>query len=199
MDNRQTMSSERMTLIADAAIALLGELGARGLTHRAVDAHAGLPPGSTSAYCRSRIDLLSVALKRHAELDLADLDHDAQQWMSAPVGLDAFVDALVARIETWLLPANRQRLVARFELFLIASRTPELGEVVARQREQFFQLTLAALQHLKVPNPMHATPALMAMVDAVLFGQIGRQSPPFDATLCRDTLRHMVMMRTTSV
>jgi DNA-binding transcriptional regulator YbjK len=184
-----------MTLIADAAIALLGELGSRGLTHRAVDAQAGLPPGSTSAYCRSRIDLLSVALKRHAELDLADLDSDARQWMSAPGEMDAFVDALVARIQAWLLPDNRQRLVARFELFLIASRTPELGDVVARQREQFFQRTLAALQHLKVPDPIHATPALMAMVDAVLFGQIGRQAPPFDASLCRDTLRHLVMMR----
>lgn len=189
------MSSERMTLIADAAIALLGELGARGLTHRAVDAQASLPPGSTSAYCRSRIDLLSVALQRHAELDLADLDLDAQRWMSAPGGLDAFVNALVARLEAWLLPSNRQRLVARYELFLIASRTPELGDVVALQRERFFQVTLAALQHLQVPEPGRATPALMAMVDAMLFGQIGRQAPPFDASLCKDTIRHLVMMR----
>ncbi len=184
-----------MTLIADAAITLLGELGARGLTHRAVDAQAGLPLGSTSAYCRSRIDLLSVALKRHAELDLADLDEDAQGWMAAPGGLDAFVSALVARIQTWLLPQHRTRLVARFELFLIASRTPELADVVAHQREQFFARTLAALQHLKVPAPEAVTPALMAMVDAVLFGQIGRQAPPFDAALCKATLLHLVSMK----
>ena len=55
------MPKDRKTLIADAAIDLLGEVGARGLTHRAVDTQAGLPAGSTSFYCRSRLDLLTLA------------------------------------------------------------------------------------------------------------------------------------------
>ena len=57
------MEPDRKTLIADAAIALLGSAGARGLTHRAVDAQAGLPAGSTSFYCRSRLDLLRLTLR----------------------------------------------------------------------------------------------------------------------------------------
>lgn len=184
-----------MTLIADAAISLLGELGARGLTHRAVDARAGLPLGSTSAYCRSRLDLLSVALKRHAELDLADLDDDARRWMNGPGDLNAFVLGVVERIQTWLLPENRKRLVARFELFLIASRTPALAELVASQRDQFFEVAAVALQHLNVPDPRAVTPALMAMVDATLFGQIGKQAPPFNAELFKLTLLHLVQMQ----
>jgi DNA-binding transcriptional regulator YbjK len=50
MDNKE----DRKTVIADAAIALLAAAGAKGLTHRAVDAQAGLPAGSTSFYCRTR-------------------------------------------------------------------------------------------------------------------------------------------------
>ena len=40
--------ADRRTAILDAALELVGTLGMRGLTHRAVDAAAGLPPGSTS-------------------------------------------------------------------------------------------------------------------------------------------------------
>ena len=72
------MDTDRKTLIADAAIALLGTQGARGLTHRAVDAQAGLPAGSTSFYCRTRLELLKLTLARHVALDLADLAQDAQ-------------------------------------------------------------------------------------------------------------------------
>ena len=36
--------------LADAAIELLAREGARGLTHRGVDAQAAEPPGTTSRY-----------------------------------------------------------------------------------------------------------------------------------------------------
>ena len=41
--------TDRRTLLLDAALELVGTQGMRGLTHRAVDAAAGLPPGSTSS------------------------------------------------------------------------------------------------------------------------------------------------------
>ena len=63
------MEPDRKTLIADAAMAILGTQGARALTHRAVDAQAGLPAGSTSFYCRTRLELLKLTLARHVALD----------------------------------------------------------------------------------------------------------------------------------
>ncbi len=57
--------------MADAAIAVLADHGARGLTHRAVDQAAGLPPGTTSNYARTREALLTLTLTRIAELDAA--------------------------------------------------------------------------------------------------------------------------------
>ena len=58
--------------MADAAIAVLADHGGRGLTHRAVDQAAGLPPGTTSNYARTREALLTLALTRIAELDAAE-------------------------------------------------------------------------------------------------------------------------------
>ncbi len=64
--------SARTRQVGDAAIAVLAEHGARGLTHRAVDQAAGLPPGTTSNYARTRAALLTLALARIAELDAAE-------------------------------------------------------------------------------------------------------------------------------
>jgi hypothetical protein len=64
--------SARTRQVGDAAIAVLAEHGARGLTHRAVDQAAGLPPGTTSNYARTRSALLELTLARIAELDAAE-------------------------------------------------------------------------------------------------------------------------------
>lgn len=59
----------RIEQVGDAAIAVLADQGARGLTHRAVDAAGRLPPGTTSNYARTRAALLAITLRRIAQLD----------------------------------------------------------------------------------------------------------------------------------
>jgi len=167
------MEPDRKTLIADAAIALLGSVGARGLTHRAVDAQAGLPAGSTSFYCRSRLDLLRLTLRRHATLDLADLEADALR-VAQPSWSRADLLALVAhRVREWLAPAQRARLVARFELFLLASREPELAEIVRELRAQFLLATQAALVRAGVSQPEARARLLAQFVDGHLLEAVG--------------------------
>ena len=51
----------------DAAIDVLAEEGARGLTYRAVDAKAGVPAGTASNYFASRDDLMSEVAVRVTE------------------------------------------------------------------------------------------------------------------------------------
>ena len=51
----------------DAAITVLGGRGVRGLTHRAVDAAAGAPAGTTSNHFRTRDALLDGVVDRFAE------------------------------------------------------------------------------------------------------------------------------------
>ena len=55
---------ERRTLLADAGLRVLADAGARGLTHRAVDAEAGVPTGTTSNYFPSRAALLAGLAER---------------------------------------------------------------------------------------------------------------------------------------
>jgi DNA-binding transcriptional regulator YbjK len=54
----------RRALIADSAIAVLAAGGARALTHKAVDAGAGLPAGSASYHFRTRKALITAAVER---------------------------------------------------------------------------------------------------------------------------------------
>ncbi len=59
--------ADRRTRILDAAITIVGDRGVRALTHRAVDAESGLPPGSTSNYFKTKDRLLQVVVERFAE------------------------------------------------------------------------------------------------------------------------------------
>ncbi|RZI82248.1 MAG: TetR family transcriptional regulator [Rubrivivax sp.] len=192
MPRTEPMQTDRKTLIADTAIQLLGTVGARGLTHRAVDSHAGLPPGSTSFYCRTRLDLLTLALHRHAALDLADLEEDAQRMAQAKLSIDGFTKLLMARVADWLAQAKRSHLVARFELFLVASREPELADIVRQQRQYFLALTQDALAQVGTIDPVGTAPALVALVDGLLLDQIGGNAPVLSAAQLKAALQRLL-------
>lgn len=179
---------DRKTLIADAALALLADAGARGLTHRAVDAQAGLPLGSTSFYCRTRFDLLALALSRHAALDLAELEEDGLKWRAGKPSLARLIDSLAQRIDDWLSAAKRTRLVSRAELFLIASREPELAALVAVQRRRFLDATVMALRHVGLAEPEVLAPALVMTVDGILFGHVASGQSRLSMHDCRAML-----------
>jgi hypothetical protein len=117
-------------------------------------------------------------MARHAELDLADLADDARHWAKGAPSIDRFVDALSRRMADWLSPAKRDRLLVRFELLLIASREPELEQVIKGQRQQFFQATVQALQHIGVPHADDVAPQLMMAVDGMLLNQINQAGKP---------------------
>lgn len=177
------MDTDRKTLIADAAIALLGTQGARGLTHRAVDAQAGLPAGSTSFYCRTRLELLKLTLARHVALDLADLAQDASLQVAASDALEALLERLQHRLAVWLSAPQRARLVARYELFLLAAHEPELAAILAPMRERFLQATHTALMRCGVTEPAQAAHMLVTVVDGHLLDAIrsGSDAPLSEA------------------
>lgn len=166
------MTKDRKTTIADAALDLLATAGARGLTHRAVDALAGLPPGSTSTCCRSRLDLVALALNRHAARNLADLQADAERLASAPPSLERFIDTLAERLDDWMSPAKRPRVVAQIEIFLIASREPSLQEIVEGLHQRFVDAATAALARLGIDQAEDVATGLIATVDGILLGQV---------------------------
>jgi len=156
--------SARTRQIGDAAIAVLAEHGARGLTHRAVDQAAGLPPGTTSNYARTRAALLTLTLTRIDELDTAEatggaVGTDGVNGISGSeaggAGLDgarvaeALADVLTMLLDRWITdPGARRRVLARFELALEATRRPEMraayDEMGRAIRAQVVQLLATA-------------------------------------------------------
>lgn len=64
----------RRDVVTDSAIAVVAEQGVRGLTHRAVDALAELPVGSTSNVYRTRDALITGIMERIGDLNSQQLD-----------------------------------------------------------------------------------------------------------------------------
>ncbi|MEF9885307.1 TetR/AcrR family transcriptional regulator [Streptomyces sp. P9-A4] len=114
---------ERRTALLDAAIEVLADEGARGLTFRAVDTRAGVPTGTSSNYFRDRDQLLSQVG-----------DRIFVRLTPAPESVEtAFAPApsreLVVELMRWIarrLAAERTCYLGLFELRLEAVRRPEL-------------------------------------------------------------------------
>ena len=62
--------ADRRTTLADAALTVVADHGLKGLTHRAVDREASVPPGTTSNYFRTRAALIGAVIDRLEQRDL---------------------------------------------------------------------------------------------------------------------------------
>jgi DNA-binding transcriptional regulator YbjK len=124
---------ERRSLLADAGLRVLAAGGARGLTHRAVDAEAGVPTGTASNYFPSRGVLLAALAERIFERMAPDPAVLADLGAREP-SLALVTDYLRYIVERATREPDLTR--ALFELRLEASRRPELraalGEVLRR-------------------------------------------------------------------
>lgn len=142
------MRTDRHQAIANATVRTLAEKGARGLTHRAVDATAGLPPSSTSYYCKTRAALLELAMDAVLSEDL----EDAKRHLFADGSVD--FDALLTHFSH---PSNRLRGLARFELFLEAARNSYFRKQLADYREGLVMLISAKMKENGIENAETAT------------------------------------------
>ncbi len=154
------MSTGRRTALADAAIQVLGERGLRALTHRAVDAAAGLPAGTCSYHYPNRRTLLDAALNRVAQLDQHDATaalmaaaaaQDGRSAQEQPSPEAASADALaylqaaltndpvgtLTRLLTDGLLAEPVRTRARLVMTLDPEARRELGETAQRAADGF--------------------------------------------------------------
>ncbi|MGM1059326.1 TetR/AcrR family transcriptional regulator [Saccharothrix sp. Mg75] len=159
--------TERMAVLADAAIHLVATRGMRGLTHRAVDAEAGVPLGSTSAYFRTRKALVEGVVRRLAELDAAEV---AEAGADVPREPDELAEALARVLDAWMT-VGRERTLARYACLLEATHHPELRGVLAhgeRLREQARDLLAA----LGATEPERRGRELVAFVDGLLFDRL---------------------------
>lgn len=105
--------------MADAAIDVLGREGARGLTYRAVETEAGLPPGTGSNYFRTRTDLLEQVAQRIYERARPSEEH-LRALAAAPPSRARMIELLQDTVRRVL--ADRPLHLALLELRLEATR-----------------------------------------------------------------------------
>ena len=152
----------------EAAVELLGADGVRALSHARVDERAGLPPGSTSNWFRTRRALLGGIVDWIAQRERADLEPAGMPTIS---GVDELIDGLCGTAELQTGPfAARTR--ARYALFLELAGDPELGEPLRRQRREFERWTERILIAVGIADPVPATRALMALGDGLLLHRL---------------------------
>ncbi|BBY83195.1 TetR family transcriptional regulator [Mycolicibacterium pulveris] len=129
---------QRRRQLCDAAIRLLAEHGAKGLSHPRVDRQAGVPEGSTSYYFRTRTALVHAVAERVAELDLADLRSVTET--DVDTTRQAAVSRLASVVSKSLTGDGLTRTKARIELLLQASRDPEISAVFHANSQTYLRL-----------------------------------------------------------
>ncbi|GLZ41014.1 hypothetical protein Acsp05_46380 [Actinokineospora sp. NBRC 105648] len=151
------------------AIATLAREGMRGLTHRAVDRAAGLPEGSCSYYFRTRQALLAATVERLAALDTDEL----APVTPVPARIDAErLAALMAGMAERAVTVNRDRMLARYELSLEATRRPELRAALVAVGERYRELAAALLAAAGATDPERQGRALVAFLDGMIFDRL---------------------------
>ena len=166
---------DRRQRIANAGIALIARGGTHRLTHRAVDAEAGLPNGSTSYYARSRRALIRLVMEQLAAESQADLtDIEVPEKLTVRQATD-----LVGRLAKRLI-LNGDAQAARFALMFEVRDDDELRReltVDAPVRSSFDEKAVKLLRALGATDPEGTAPEFVALVDAVLMYRAVEAAP----------------------
>jgi DNA-binding transcriptional regulator YbjK len=186
----------RREALLEAALRIVGDVGADAVTHRRVAEEAGLPLASTTYYFDSKDHLLTAALELAAGRDTARLlddvasltgDRETGDRVNAGDHLDAavavIVDSCGASLET-----NRGSLTATYALLLEAARRPALRDIAQRWTE-IYVLTLGQLlERAGSSRPREDAELLLAAADGLLIAQLATG----DTSDLRPRLRRLV-------
>jgi DNA-binding transcriptional regulator YbjK len=136
-NRRKPNPDQRRRELCDAAIQLLADDGAKGLSHLKVDGRAGVPDGTTSFYFRTRSALLHAVAERMVELDLATLQAVAD---SAGIEAGASASTLAKVVIQTAEEPQLTRTKARYELTMQATRDPAMAAILERATQAFTKL-----------------------------------------------------------
>jgi DNA-binding transcriptional regulator YbjK len=170
--------ADRRTEILDAALSVLAADGMRGLTHRAVDAAAGIAAGSTSYYFRTRSALVAGCIDRLVEIDRGLAALPAAK---AP-GTAGFLDLMIAAGEVMAGP-ERTRTLARYELSVAAMHDDGLRALLAEGGTAVARMAAALLADLGASDPEASARLVLAAFDGVLFTAMVRGEEQVGAAL----------------
>lgn len=164
----------RRLAIADAAVGVVAESGARGLSHRAIDQRLELPTGSVSYYFRTRealIDAAIEAIAQRARLRFAEMTGPDFEPVGAASVVAQYLDDLVGR--------RADDVRARYALLTEVSDRPEQMRAL---RDCLFSETaaVALMSALGSPRPEAAAADLLSLCEGLVFDHITGRRPTRD-------------------
>ena len=159
--------------IATAAIEVLATKGFRGLTHRAVDAAAGLGPGSVNYHAPTRSRLLHLAL---GQLFARDFETAGATFGSLvdvkPLTVDIVVSRIADFVEAMTTGDAAKRVIARSIMLGEAQHDREIRELFDTQRTSFITFTQWIVASLASEDPTSVAETVVVMIEGLIQRQV---------------------------
>lgn len=159
----------RRAVLVDAGIAVLAREGSRGLTHRAVDAEAGVPTGTSSNYFRSRESLLMGLAERIGERLAPDPELLAER-SAMPPTQELFADYIRDIVRR--LMRTPDVTFALYELRLEAARRPELAAAFSEWQHSGFEADVAFNEAAGLPGGRREIALFHYAVEGLVFDRL---------------------------
>lgn len=172
------MGTRREELL-DAAITVLGERGIHALTHRSVDATAGLPAGSTSNHFRTRDALLNAVVERFAARERAAWEDLARRMYPTTPQELAQVLVLAAKEATGKL---RTLTLARYAILVEAGIHPSLRAQMSTTGAEVNAWFMQWLRVAGSTDPERDGPIIMNHYTGLVLHDLAIPDPAFDPT-----------------
>ncbi|WP_426512225.1 TetR/AcrR family transcriptional regulator [Dactylosporangium sp. McL0621] len=183
------MGNRRERLL-DAAIEVIGGGGIRALTHRAVDAAAGLPAGSASNLFRTRDALIDGVVERFAERERASWEQIATQ--VRPAGPAELAEVLT-RFAHQATGPQRSLTLARYAILLEAAIRPGLRARLLATGAEVNAWATAWIGASGSRDPDRDAPIIMNHWTGIVLHELAAPDPAFDPSAQLRTLAEAVV------
>ncbi|NLT29953.1 MAG: TetR family transcriptional regulator [Propionibacterium sp.] len=178
--SRDAAAEAMRARLVQAAIEQLSLEGMRGVTHRRVEQRAEVSQGLVKYHFATLDGLIEAVVEELAALEIdAVMEVTPAQMAEANETGRMPTEVWVAARDTWhRLTAHPHLTRARYEIFLHASRHPELQGAIGRGRRRFLDATAASLS--MADDPVAAARMVIALVDGLLLHQLSAPEDDVD-------------------
>ena len=145
-----------------ATLQIISEGGIAAVRNARVAELAGASPGSLTYLFSSKAEFLRDALLLYVRDEAARMHDLARELRSGKLSIEEVAVAIEAMIGQTLAEAQ---VAAQFELYLQATRDPQLRDAASQALAAYDQVAIAAMSAAGIPQPERHAAALVAIGD----------------------------------
>lgn len=180
--------THRRELISGATIQVLARYGMHGLNHRAVDAEAEIPVGTTSRYFRTRAALLMAAAEAVRDQHRAYMESLTSDADLTNIDVTSALTAMITDAEH----TNRDLYLARAELALESCRNSELRSILSEVRIMSITTTHDFARKVNIELTESQIDLLGSLLVGVLHDRITLGRPQLPARTIAESLTRVI-------